>query len=133
MEYLIPNPVTGFALDLVKKQCSSMDVAIMEHQERFSFLSLMGILGQFGTRSMGLTGITFPYWENMARGYEDILAGILFVELILLAYVVIVLIGSLWYIWIHRKWRARDIWNKIQDFCYDFKVRRYQKKKQKSK
>ena len=128
VEYLIPNPVTGFAVDLVEKQCSGMDVAIVEHQERFEFLSLIGILGEFGTRSMGLSGITFPYWENMARGYEDILAGILLAELVLLAYALIVFIGFIWYLWLHRKWRVRGIYEKIKDFGYAMSVKKHARK-----
>lgn len=130
VEYLIPNPVTGFAAGVVQKQCDGMDVAIVEHQARFEFLSLIKILGQFGTRSMGLSGITFPYWENMARGYEDILAGLLLVELALLAYALIVLIGFIWYMWLHRKWRARHIYEKIKDFSYALSVRIHKRKMQ---
>ncbi len=125
VEFLIPNPVTGFAAELVEKQTSGMDVAIVEHQERFEVMSLIEILRQFGTRSMGLSGITFPYWENMARGYEDILAGMLLTEFVLLAYVLVVLIGFIWYLWLHRKWRARNIYNKLKDFGYAMSVRRH--------
>lgn len=129
VEYLIPNPVTGFASGIVAKQTDGMDVAIIEHQERFSFMSLVKILRQFGTRSMGLSGITFPYWENIARGYEDILAGLLLTELVLLVYVLIILIGFIWYLWIHRKWRARGIYEKFKDICYSISVKRHARKR----
>ena len=128
VEYLIPNPVSGFAVDLVKKQCSGMDVEIMEHQERFTIRGLVNVMKQTGTRSMGLSGITFPYWENMARGYEDILAGLLFVEFILLGYALLILVSVIWYLWLHRRWRARDIWGKVQDVVYAARVSRYQKR-----
>lgn len=128
VEYLIPNPVTGFAAGIVEKQTNGMDVAIVEHQKRFEFMSLIGIMKQFGTRSMGLSGITFPYWENIARGYEDILAGMLCVEMVLLAYALIVGIGFIWYLWIHRKWRARGVYEKVRDFCYAMSVKRHARK-----
>ena len=131
VEYLIPNPVSGFAVDLVEKQCSGMDVAIVEHQERFDFLPLIKVLGKFGTRSMGRSSIVFPYWENMARGYEDILAGCLLVELVLLAYVIVVMVGILWYLWLHRKWRVRHIYEKAKDFGYAVSVKRHKRKQQK--
>ena len=126
MEYLIPNPVSGFAMNLVEMQCSDMDVEIMEHQERFTIRGLVNVMKQTGTRSMGLSGITFPYWENMARGYEDILAGLLFVEFILLGYALLVFISVAWYLWLHRRWRARDIFDKVQDVVYAARVKRYQ-------
>lgn len=128
VEYLIPNPVTGFAMGLVEKQLNGRDVAIMEHQSRFDFLSLVGVLKQFGTRSMALSGITFPYWENMARGYEDILAGFLLIELVLLAYALIVFIGVMWYLWLHRKWRVKHLYDKTKDMIYAAGVKRHQKK-----
>jgi len=128
VEYLIPNPVSGFAMGLIEKQLTGRDVAIMEHQSRFEFLALLRVLQQFGTRSMGLSGITFPYWENIARGYEDILAGILFVELILLAYALIVFVGVIWYLWLHRQWRVKHIYDKGKDMIYAAGVKRHQKK-----
>ncbi len=124
VEYLIPNPVSGFAMGLVEKQFSSMDIEMMEHQNRFGILALLSIVKEFGTRSMGLSGITFPYWENMARGYEDILAGLLLVELILLAYALIVFICVGWTLWLHRKWRARGIYRKVADLVYEAGARR---------
>ncbi len=129
VEYLLPNPVTGYGLGLIEKQCSGRDVALVEHQNRFAFMPLLKTLGAFGTRSMGLSGITFPYWENMARGYEDILAGLLLAELVLIVYVVLVLLGLLWYLWLHRKWRVRHIFDKVRDYAYALSVKRYARKK----
>lgn len=128
VEYLIPNPVTGFGFNMIEQQCSGMDVALVEHQTRFEFLSLWKIIRQFGTRSMGLSGITFPYWENMARGYEDILAGLLMTELVLLAYAGIVSVGFIWYLWLHRKWRVKHIYDKAKDFSYAIRVKRHRMK-----
>lgn len=128
VEYLIPNPVTGFAKKIIEKQTNGMDVAVVEHQNRFEFMSLVAILKQLGTRSMGLSGITFPYWENMARGYEDILAGVLLIELMLLVYVAVVLTGFVWYLWMHRKWRARALYEKFKDICYSTSVKRNERK-----
>lgn len=131
IEYLIPNPVDGFAMGLVNTQFSGMDVKMVEHQERFGFMALLDVVKQFGTRSMGLDGITFPYWENMARGYEDILAGLLVVEGILTAYAVIVLVGFLWHLWLHRRWRAKDLYEKAKDARYAASVKRYKHRMQK--
>lgn len=128
VEYFIPDPVTGFAKELVEQQVNGMDVAIVEHQQRYDFLALLNVLKQFGTRSMGLSGITFPYWENIARGYEDILADLLLFELILLTYAVIVLIVFMWHMWLQRKWRAKDIYTKLRDISYDVRVRQKQRK-----
>lgn len=131
IEYLIPNPVSGFALDLVNTQFSGMDVSLVEHQQRFHFLSLLDVIKQFGTRSMGLDGITFPYWENMARGYEDILAGLLAAQLLFAAYDTVLLVGFLWHMWLRRKWRTKDLVSKGKDAVYALSVKRHEHKHEK--
>lgn len=127
-EYLIPNPVSGFAAGLVQTQYSGMDVEIVENQKRYDFLPLLNVIRAFGTRSMGLSGITFPYWENIARGYEDVLAGLLLLELICLTYALVVLVCFVWYLWLHRKWRARNVYEKIKDLGYEASVKSYRRR-----
>lgn len=126
VEYLLPNPVTGFGKGLVEKQYNGMDVAFVEHQNRYDFMSLIKLLGAFGTRSMGLNGITFPYWENTARGIEDILVYLLLAELVLLLYAIAVLCGILWWLWIHREWRAAHLYVRIKDAVYDMRAKQKQ-------
>lgn len=128
IELLIPNPVTGYALDLVTEQLSSRDVVIVENQNRFDPENLIEIWQDFGTRSMGLSGVVFPYWENIARGYEDILAGILFAQVLLLSFVLIVAVVALWRAWLHRRWRTRDVVFWIEDVIYESSAKRRKKK-----
>ncbi len=96
IELLVPNPVSGYALDLVTDELSGRDVSVVENQNRFDLANLVEIWQAFGTRSMGLSGVIFPYWENIARGYEDILAGILFVQALLLSFALIIAVVALW-------------------------------------
>lgn len=128
VEYLLPNPVTGFGKGLVEKQYTGMDVAFVEHQNRYEFMSLIGLLKAFGTRSMVLSGITFPYWENTARGIEDILVYLLLAELILLTYSTFVLCGILWWLWIHRQWRVAQLYTRVKDAVYDIRAKKYKEK-----
>ena len=44
---------------------------ILENSERFTAGRLLGLLRQFGLRSMQSRSISYPYWENAARGVED--------------------------------------------------------------
>lgn len=55
---------------------------VLENTTRFDFLNLLKQLTQFGTRSMSSKAIIYPYWENMARGYEDIALLLLVFELL---------------------------------------------------
>lgn len=131
VEYLIPNPVTGFGLGLVQNEYLNREVSFVEHQNRFAFFPLLRIVTQIGTRSMGLSGITFPYWENIARSYEDFLASLLVIRLVLMAYVMIVAIFFVWQMWLHRKWRVAQLYEKAKDYLYEASVKRDMKKKNK--
>ncbi|MCD7806198.1 MAG: ABC transporter permease [Lachnospiraceae bacterium] len=128
IELLMPNPVSGYALGLVTEQLSGRDVAVVENKNRFDPLSLIEIWKQLGTRSMGLSGIVFPYWENVARGYEDVLAGILLIQALLLSFVAAVLVIFLWQAWLHRKCRARDVISKWCDCWYEQQAQRQKRK-----
>lgn len=132
VEYFIPNPVTGFGKGLIEAECQDKEVTLIEHQNRFTFLPLLKVIGQIGTRSMVLSDTTFPYWENMARAYEDILAGILLIVLVLWLYVTVVTIGFVWHFWMKRRWRAKHIYEKIKDYHYAFSVKRHAQKQAKN-
>ncbi|MCD7739544.1 MAG: ABC transporter permease [Lachnospiraceae bacterium] len=132
IELLLPNPVSGYALNLVTEQLSDRDAAIVENENRFKLLSLVDIWKQAGTRSMGLNGIVFPYWENVARGYEDVLAGILLLQAVLLSFVLIVAVVFLWRAWLHRKWRTRDLVSRLGDWWYEQGAKRQKKKNAKN-
>ena len=116
-EIVMPNPVSDFAYNHVKDNIgiSEKEVEIVENTSRYSLLSKLKSIGAFGTRSMNGKAIIYPYWENIARGYEDILATMTFFLLILLAYPVIlaVIFFILW--WRHKGWTLREVWLKIKD------------------
>lgn len=116
-EIVMPDPVSGFALEKVKEKLGSdeKNVEILENNSRFSLLSRIQTVLEFGTRSMNGKAIIYPYWENVARGYEDIIALITAFMLISLLYPVIFLIVKLIKWWKHRKWTFKDVWNKLRD------------------
>jgi hypothetical protein len=85
-EAVMPNPVTGFAYRLVQDNFGLDEEAMMvvDNTERFSLSAMLGVIADFGTRSMQHMAIRYPYWENYARGYEDIVALILLFRVITL-------------------------------------------------
>lgn len=116
-EIVMPNPVSDFAYNHVKDNIgiSEKEVEIVENTSRYSLISRFKGIGAFGTRSMNGKAIIFPYWENIARGYEDILTTMTFFMIILLAYPVIlaVIFFVLW--WRHKGWTLREVWLTIKD------------------
>lgn len=116
-EIVMPNPVSGFAYDYVKENLGSdeKESEVVENTSRYSFLSRLKVLGTFGTRSMNGKAIIYPYWENIARGYEDILALLTLFEMLFLLYPagLALVLFCIW--WKHKGWTVKDAWNKAKD------------------
>ena len=104
-EVLIANPVKEFGKEAVKKALG-MDEAnyeLIEVSARFDFLHRIDVLKNFGVRSMNRKNIVFPYWENRAKGYEDVSALFLVLELIAISYPVAWLLRRCYQLWKKRK------------------------------
>lgn len=116
-EIVMPNPVKDFALTLVKEQFGTdeKESEILENTSRFSLLARLKVIGAFGTRSMNGKAIIYPYWENIARGYEDIIAMLTVIMLIAFLYPVILLL--IWFVvwWKHKGWTLKDVWHILKD------------------
>ncbi|RKM62331.1 hypothetical protein D6855_02625 [Butyrivibrio sp. CB08] len=133
VEVLCPNPVKGLAVKLCKESLvSNEDVVVaIDNTDRFSAFALFSVLKNFFTRSMWGKAIFYPYWENVARGYEDILALILLVRTIALIALVIILVVVVVNLYRHKKWTVRGIVNFLSEKKYDLEVKHNQKKHQK--
>lgn len=116
-EILMPNPVTGFAYQYVKENLgySEKESEVVENTSRYSLLSRLKLIPQFGCRSMNGKAIIYPYWENVARGYEDILAVITLFEGIFFLYTIAVLLILFIRWWKHKGWTVKEKWLKAKD------------------
>lgn len=59
--------------------------------------------------------IIYPYWENVARGYEDILATLLVFALVFLVYPLVLIVIGLRKAWVRRTWTAKSVYLKLKD------------------
>lgn len=109
-EIVMPNPVTGFAEKYVRENLGTdeKNTEVVENTSRFSFLSRLKLLLQFGTRSMNGKAIIYPYWENVARGYEDILMVVTLFEMLFLLYpsVLALVFFCIW--WRNKGWTIKE-------------------------
>jgi len=64
---------------------------------------------------MTTKNIVFPYWENRARGYEDISALILVLEIICMIYPVAWLLKKCYGFWKRRKEIRREFFGKCKE------------------
>lgn len=131
IEILMPNPVEGFAKGLVLAQAGydPADAKIVDNTVRFRNTALMKVIGEYGTRSMQLISIHYPYWENIARGLEEELAFIFILECLLLAYPTLVLCAFVVSLYRNKTWTTAQLVKKVQDKIYDIQARRAEKKK----
>lgn len=116
-EILMPNPVKEFAFKYVKEQLGSdeRESEVLENTTRYNLLNRLKLIKGFGTRSMNGRAIIYPYWENLARGYEDIIGLLTAFMLLFLLYpsVLVLVIFIRW--WRHKGWTIKSVWLKIVD------------------
>ncbi len=72
-EVLLPNPISGFGDGIITKVLGmdEYSVSIVENTNRFQLKNLWDQMKNYPSRSMSSLGIIYPFWENIARGYED--------------------------------------------------------------
>jgi hypothetical protein len=135
IEIVCPNPVKGLAAKLAFEASglSEEHCKVVDNTDRFNFMPLLSIIRQAGFRSMWSKAIYYPYWENVARGYEDRLAVILTIRLFLLAQVIVIFVVLIIIAYRNKKWTIESVAMKLAEKKYDLEVRQHQKKTGKQK
>ena len=129
-EIVMPNPVDEFAYSKVKEGIGidEKNVEIVENSRRYSLPNRIKTILAFGTRSMNGKAIIYPYWENLARGYEDIIALLTVFMLLLSLYPVVTVIWCFVHWWRHKGWTLKDVWHTGKDQAERAVERRREKK-----
>ena len=128
-EVVMPNPITGFAKGMVEENIGfeKEKLQVVENSNRYSMASLFGVIGQFGTRSMNAKAIIYPYWENAARGWEDILSILLVLRLAFLAVPTVLLA-----LWLRKRWKTRTFhWTDVKNWLADRREARWARQAEK--
>ena len=126
-EALLPNPLTGYAKDILKKQIKVDEnrFDVIENSHRFKWTKLLVNIKNFGTRSMNPKGLVYTYWENIARGIEDYLTPVTVLACLLFLYPCVIVL----YV-IKRAWNKRRI---HREDVKDFAQRRLEEYREKRK
>ena len=82
---------------------------VVENSSRYTVEAMIPVILDFGTRSMQNAAMHYPYFENIARGYEDIRAVVLIFQFLLLLIPGGILLVFLIIKWKHRKYTTRDL------------------------
>lgn len=133
-EVVMPNPVEDFAYTKVKEAfgIDETDMWVVENSVRFSMKNLLTVIADFGMRSMNDYAIHYPYWENVARGWEDVLALVLVLQILFLLIPAVIVTAALILLWKRKQWTWRTVWQFGVD-CKDKAVERYRGEKNKWK
>lgn len=129
-EVLIPNPVKDFGKkivtdylfgevkageeELAKERQRMQDIEVVENTTRYQPLKLIQLIKNFGIRSMRENQIRYPYWENIARVWEDYSSAMLFVALAAFILPLAVTLRFLHNKWKHRKWRKEVLFDWLE-------------------
>ena len=114
-EIVMPDPVKDYAYSTIKSlfAMDEKEVEIIDNSKRFHLLNRVKLIGQFGTRSMNGKAIIYPYWENMARGVEDILLVLTLFMILFFIYPVVVISVKIIVWWKHRTWNIKN-WKQLR-------------------
>ncbi len=134
IEVVCPNPVNGLAAKLAGESIGLPEGSyiVIDNTDRFSGFNLFKVLRSYGTRSMWGKAIYYPYWENIARGYEDMLATLFLFRVIALLTMAIIVAITAVDLYRNKKWTVREVANYLSDKKYDLEVAYNQKKQQKN-
>ena len=90
-------------------------MVVVENSSPYPVEAFVPVILDFGMRSMQHTAVRFPYWENMARGIEDISALVLLLQFILLLLPIVIVVSFLITKWRKRTFSWRDVERKVID------------------
>ena len=110
-EVVAPNPVKHFVFNCVKEKIGfkENDMVVVENSSRYLPESLIPVMLDYGTRSMQNTAVRFPYWENIARGWEDVMALVGLFRAVFLGIPIAIVVVFLIKRWHKRKIHIKDI------------------------
>lgn len=134
-EAVLPNPVDGFALDLMMEinLSSEESVKMIENSKRFSYISLYNIWKERASRSMKTDDIVLPFWENLARVKEEKLMEVALWQVVLVC-ILLIYWGIKGMIFIIRhKPTAKTFVNMWEFICNKFHKRKKQRRRVRKK
>ena len=99
-------------------------ITVVENTSRYDTFRLASLVTQPGVRSMQTAAIRYPYWENVALAWEDMLIPYALLQLVLrFAPILFLLFLILWYA-THKSWTVGGIIRNIQDGLYERQAER---------
>ena len=124
-EIVMPDPVDGYAAAAVTKALGEDSHAIVvDNTNRYRFPNLFKDIRDFALLGMRTESVRYPYWENVAMGWETIFAALLLLECILIALTILLLIWMLLHWYRHKTWTVAGSFRNMQESVYERQSRK---------
>ena len=124
-EIVMPDPVEGYAASAVKKAFGEESgVIVVDNTNRYKIPSLVEDIRQFALLGMRTGAVRYPYWENVALGWETIFAALFLLECILIVLTILLLLWMLIHWYRNRSWTLAGSVRNLQDSVYERQSRK---------
>ena len=136
-EIVMPDPVEGYAAAALKKALGDESGAIVvDNTNRFGTRNLIEDIRNFAFLGMRTRNVRYPYWENVAMGWETIFAALFLLECILIVLTILLIVWMILHWFRHKSWTLAGSIQNMQEGIYERQSRKrypeYYKEKEQS-
>ena len=124
-EIVMPDPVEGYAAAVLSKALGEDSGAIIvDNTNRFGVRSLVEDIREFALLGMRTRNVRYPYWENVAMGWETIFAALFLLECILIILTILLLVWMVLHWYRNKSWTLAGSIQNMQDSVYERQSRK---------
>ena len=124
-EIVMPNPVEGYAAAVLERSLGAdIGALVVDNTNRYGFRSLLTDLRDFAFLGMRMQSVRYPYWENVAIGWETIFAALLLLEFVLIIFTILLLLWMLIHWYTHKPWTVMSNIRNLQENMYERQSRK---------
>ena len=136
-EIVMPDPVEGYAAAALKKALGDESGAIVvDNTNRFGTRNLIEDIRNFAFLGMRTRNVRYPYWENVAMGWETIFAALFLLECILIVLTILLIVWMILHWFRLKSWTLAGSIQNMQEGVYERQSRKrypeYYKEKEQS-
>ena len=136
-EIVMPDPVEGYAAAALMKALGDESGAIVvDNTNRFGTRNLIEDIRNFAFLGMRTRNVRYPYWENVAMGWETIFAALFLLECILIVLTILLIVWMILHWFRHKSWTLAGSIQNMQEGVYERQSRKrypeYYKEKEQS-
>ena len=125
-EIVMPDPVEGYAAAVVKTALGEDTGAVVrDNTNRYKTRNLIKDIREFALLGMRTSGVHYPYWENVAVGWETIYMVLFLIECLLILFTVLLLLYMLIHWYRTKTWTVASTIRDVQDSVYERQSRKH--------